>query len=578
MNSLNFNGMLEAINHADYIAVDTETNGQNIRDGRGFAIGVSVAVRIPGVGVVSDYFPFRHGDSGDLERPLLLKLKETLESFKGVVYFHNAAFDLPSLRTLGIDYQGRFKDTMLMAHLINENFPFSKSLDACTKYYLKDEGKKKSAEFEGWTKHIGWEKVMPSSLMHEYAAYDADLTLRLGEYLEPLFVKEVPEDYWWNHKMPFVRLMDKIMSRGVRIDDTLCNRMILIGEEQMVEILDMLGYDNLGPKALEDLLINRLGLPVVKRSNKTGKPSFDKGAMEVYEQILERSEDHTAELILAYRGWQKSVSSNYRAYLELLSPDGRLRPNYKLHGTKTGRMSCEKPNLQQIPRVTNKDWNGGMKKAFIPEDDFTLWEADYSQLELRLGTAYAKEESLMQVFAQGRDIFSEMAEELGMPRQDVKTQTYTLQYGGGIKRLTEVFGISEIEARRRMDHYFNTYPGFKLVSNMAQRACKQKGKLKLWSGRHRHFMYPEDEAHKAFNSVIQGGAADIVEATMLRLENEVDNDAECRMLLQVHDSVVFEIKDGTEEYYLPKIKKVMEDIPQPFGVKFAIEIKKWGES
>lgn len=137
-------------------------------------------------------------------------------------------------------------------------------------------------------------------------------------------------------------------------------------------------------------MIDELKLPVVKRSPKTGAPSFDKEAMTIYDEMLEHRDNPTANLIKQYRGWQKSVTSNYLPYVELLSLDGRLRPNYKLHGTKTGRMSCEKPNLQQIPRVSNKPWNGKMKAAFIPEDDFELWEFDYSQLELRLGTAYAK--------------------------------------------------------------------------------------------------------------------------------------------------------------------------------------------
>src|SRR6185437_5333306 len=147
--------------------------------------------------------------------------------------------------------------------------------------------------------------------------------------------------------------------------------------------------------------------------------------------------------ILEYRGWSKTTSSNYRPYLALLSPDGRLRPNYKQHGTLTGRLSCEMPNLQQIPREGSKRWNGQLKKCFITLDpDEMLLEFDYSQLELRLGAAYAKEESLIQVFREGRDIFQEMAEALEMDRQSTKTMNYAIAYGAGVTRISNVLDIS----------------------------------------------------------------------------------------------------------------------------------------
>jgi DNA polymerase-1 len=208
--------------------------------------------------------------------------------------------------------------------------------------------------------------------------------------------------------------------------------------------------------------------------------------------------------------------------------------------------------------------------------------ADYSQLELRLGTAYAEQhtdasEGLKRVFAEGRDIFTEMAGQLNMPRFQAKTTVYTVQYGGGANRLSTVFGISVERAKSIIDNYYATYPGFRTVSDMAKRKVSVNGKIQLWSGRYRHFQYPQDEARKAFNSVIQGGAADIVERTMLRLFREVDCD-DCRMLLQVHDSVVFEIRRGMEDYFRPKILAIMENIEPDFGVKFAVDMHKWGES
>jgi DNA polymerase-1 len=163
-----------------------------------------------------------------------------------------------------------------------------------------------------------------------------------------------------------------------------------------------------------------------------------------------------------------------------------------------------------------------------------------------------------------------------MARQDTKTLTYTIQYGGGINRISTVFGVSAERAGQIRENFYLSYPGFRAKANIAQSKARAKGKLRLWSGRYRHFLYPQDEAHKGFNSIIQGGAADIVERTMVRLFNTVDHEEECRMLLQVHDSIVFEIKNGLESKYLPMIKKCMENVEPDFGVRFAVDIHKWG--
>ncbi|MBK6790885.1 MAG: hypothetical protein IPG77_25530 [Betaproteobacteria bacterium] len=265
--------------------------------------------------------------------------------------------------------------------------------------------------------------------MRPYAIYDAVLTLKLYKALKKYFDEENLGTYW-KHKQEFIRTIIAMESRGIKVDVSLCKELTEIGTSVLADLTYELGGNPGSSIFLKKILIDDLKLPVVKRSTKTNAPSFDKEAMTIYDEILEHRDNPTANLIKQYRGWQKSVTSNYLPYVELLSLDGRLRPNYKLHGTKTGRMSCEKPNLQQIPRVSDKPWNGKMKAAFIPEDGFELWEFDYSQLELRLGTAYAKEETLKRVFADDRDIpLSEMATTIGMSRQDIKTLVYMTQYG-----------------------------------------------------------------------------------------------------------------------------------------------------
>lgn len=582
------------------IAVDTETNGEDCRDGRGFATGVSVAYRVAKGVYHSHYFPFRHHGPGNLNSAVLGALRELIETAPGLV-FHNAKFDIPSLATLSITVpSGRWWCTQIMAHLINENFPFDKSLNSCSKHYSGPEFVKDDSDIHETVKAVGWGRV-PADLMRRYAGLDAELTLRLMDNLWPLFVAEGLEEYWV-HKAALVEVVIAMESRGVGVNIEFCEMMISVADQAMQDYTELIGVDNPGSTTqLRKLLLDDLGLPVVKwttqdkKAKKAGKPftpqpSLDKEAMVIYEQILTTHSEHSelAEYILGYRGWEKARAAFYQAYLDHRSPDGRVRPKYRHHkdseegGTVTGRLSCAEPNLQQIPRTSDKPWNGTVKQAFKAAPGYSLFEADYSQLELRLGTAYADEEQLRTIFAEGRDIFTEMAAELGWERQPTKGFVYSTQYGAGKVRISNVFGISEDEAVDRIEAYYTKYPGFRTQSAIASSRVYQHRKVRLWSNRFRHFTNPREEAHKAFNSVIQGGAADVVERVMVALFNRVDrvSNGEVRMLLQVHDSVIFEIKDGTVDKWRPLIIQVMSDVNNicdDFGVVFSVDFHEFGK-
>lgn len=571
-----FSLLQEAVN-AGTVAIDTETNGRDIRDATGECYGVSVAYD-----TTAFYMPLRHtngsADNYDLHR-FLPVLQQVLDN--ATVIYHNAKYDLVSLRRLGLKTLGhRFVDTMVLAHKIDENRPWSgKGLDSCVKYYCKDvEGKKieKTSDYMVGVKLLGYEGLTPE-LTAEYAMWDAWITLQLYLKLEPLAAKEKLGPTW-KHSAKMVERLIHMEDWGVRIDQQLCKDMAERGRSEMEKIV--LSLDGLNPgstKDLHKLLIDEMHLPVFKLTP-GGKPSFDKFAMQEYELVLSRIESELATKILAYRGWQKSVSSNYEAYLKLLSPDGRLRPNYKMHGTTTGRLSCEKPNLQQIPKRGDKPWNGQMKQAFIPEDGYTLIEGDYSQLEFRLSAAFAKETKLLDIFADpDRDVFTEMAIELEMKRQDVKTLTYSIMYGAGVRRIQNVFGVSKTRAEEIRNNFYRAYPALQAATKFASQYVTANGRIPLWSGRNRHFVHPSDDAHKAYNSICQGGAADIVERTMLRCASNGLDTNDCRMLLQVHDSIVFEVRTELLSKFRPMIKEVMENVQPNFGVKFPVSIHMWGE-
>lgn len=371
----------------------------------------------------------------------------------------------------------------------------------------------------------------------------------------------------WETEAEFIRLIAKIKQRGIKIDVDFSRRKVIEGTKILNQIRQELGWNPGSPKQLGEYLLDELKLPILK-TNESGKPSFDKEALAEYEIYLAATENKTAQNVLTYRGWQKTVSSNYQAYLDLMDDDQILHPNYKVHGTRTARLSCENPNLQQIPRGSNKPWNGEVKKAFIPrEDGLRLYSFDFKQVEFRLAAAYAKEAELLEVFNSGADIFTEMANRLQRPRHQIKTFVYSTLYGAGKAKVSLVLGMPREDSDLLYDEYHGTWPGFKRISEKATQLAQNDGYIEYWTGRRRHLN--KREAHKAFNSVIQGGAFEIVKRRMLALKDEP-------IVLQVHDSITCE---ADPSYDTDRIKKVMEDVPEgpKFGVKFEVDLTIEGE-
>lgn len=572
------------IQESPVLAVDTEGNAKDYRhDPKAKTMGISCAWRSADhrKGVSSDYWPFFH-TLGENRSPKDLELLgEEIEAHP-VLIFHNAKYDILALENLGINVRHkRFYDTMLMGHFLNENM-LSKGLDAMSRLY-GGYPKERPDLMKQVIKTFGWEFV-PSHIMAEYSAHDAFITYQLFEKLLPDFIEEGYDGELWELECDFMRLIIKMESYGVAVDPEVCQSEIEYGEARMQEIVRHLnGLNPSSPVDLEYLLIDTLGLEAHHRTD-TGRPSFDKEAMAFYDEELSYRDDKTANFVLEYRGWQKAVSAYYSAYLRLQSHDGNIHPSFKLHGTRTGRLSCEKPNLQQIPRSGSKRWNANSKLALRARPGYTLWEVDYSNLEFRLGALYANEPNMIKPLQNGFKPFDSMAELIYGPnwtethRQGVKVFTYMTAYGAGIEKIHRIMKQDLSWAQKMRDDWYGAYPGMRTATKRAQKLADARGYALLWTGRRRHF---EDGrgAHKAFNAVIQGGAAELVKRTMLLLDRVLDWD-ECKMLLQVHDSVVFEIRNGTEALWLPLIKVLMESPgqlhPKFATVPFPVEIKRWG--
>lgn len=380
----------------------------------------------------------------------------------------------------------------------------------------------------------------------------------------------------WEWESRFIQLMAEVKRNGIKIDRKFCEKRAIQGEDILRQIKNELGWNPGSSKQIGEVLLGpEFNFPVLKESIKTGKPSFDKYAMEEYEWMLEATGSDLAKKIIRYRGWQKTVSSNYRAYLDLADRDDILHPNYKLHGTVTGRLSCEHPNLQQIPRESNNEWNGDLKTAFISRSpERIIIEFDAKQLETRLAAAVAQEQSLLEAFWSGKDVFQTMADDLGWERQDIKTFYYATMYGAGPGKIKLIFGISEWDAKKMRKDFYSAYPGLQRMARAANTYASKDGYIEYWTGRRRHLS--KNDAHKAWNSYIQGGAFEIVKRSMLRLREQI----EWPMVLQVHDSVAIEMdrKEATESN-LKEIQGILQAVPESkeMGVPFDWSYSIWGQ-
>lgn len=582
---------LMALEAADDIAVDTETSGLDVRNNVDYLMGVCVDV--PGL---SAYMPFRHRADNISMRyvPHLVRILE-----QKPLIWHNRKFDMHAFKTLGVDplrFKGPQYDTMMIAQLINEEW-YSKELDALAKLLLKKE------KFQSDVVHklgsIHGYANLPAEVHKNYGSFDAVLTRELRDYLWPMLCEQELASVYWDTEAPFTALLYSLEQRGVGTNPDFCARKAELGHNRMDTIQRRLQINPASPLDLKRYLLDELNLPVLAHTDSCdqckintrqgkrpqdhlhlheGKPSFNKKAMEDYDDILQASENPAAKLISEYRGWQKAVSSLYEPLLKKVGPDGKIRTEFKQHGTVTGRLSASNPNLQQVPRGSSKSWNGNAKSAFNSgRPGFLLYGWDYSQVELRLAAAYGQEKVLLTEFeSESADPFNVLAPIIfgkltPETRHDTKTFVYANLYGAGLPKISLQLGRSLEETRGLYENYKRGIPGIINISSQVSELVAKRGFIRYWDGRRRHIRNRGD-SYKAWNSLCQGGAAQLVKKAMLRCQ-EIEDD-NCFMVLQVHDEITFCIKEDLIPQYEPLIVKAMTDFPD-FGVRFAVEGKEW---
>jgi DNA polymerase I-like protein with 3'-5' exonuclease and polymerase domains len=583
-------GILE---RAEYVSFDTENNGHiNLFDEGVQVYGFSFCVKVDGA-YLSEYIPCFHIRGRNYARHIWEPILRTI--IKKKVIAHNVLFDTRSARMLlgecldqPFDY---FFDTTRMCHMLDENAfddgrPLQKpTLENCCKYFGVP-GKEKSVMFNMLQQVLGWAGLAGSEI-EEYGRADAIAAYKLWEVVAARLAKEDKENiaFWRELEMENYKVLYDMKTLGVTVDLDYCREWEERCNREMYKIRQELGFDPAKPSELKPVIYDTLGLPVImakrKRKDKDGvksvveTPTLDSKAMEKYEAMMEHMDNPIARRIIEYRGWSKAASSYYGAYQRLVDPDGKLRPDYKSHGTLTGRYACSNPNLQQIPKEADeKPWVKDVKKCFVPIEGHELWEFDYSQLELRLGAAFGNDKKLLEIFNdEDRDIFTEMASEMGWPRFKTKSFVYSIDYGAGPGRVRDIFNLGEGSkglalGKQYIEEFYEKYPGLGRANDNAKYEAITTGRIRYWSGHYRHFNGRE-EAYKAFNSKIQGGSADLVKMVMNRLKKAMP---ELRILLQIHDALWFEIPTEKREYYLARIKEIMSNpFPDMDRVKFAVD-------
>lgn len=560
--------------------VDVETTGLSIFGSasreRDHVIGVAVDT-----GREAYYLPFRHSNGTNLPWnavPFLIKyLSDPHRTYLG----YNYGYDLHMMeRDLHIPMPDHFEDAMLALHLVNENEPSFKLKEVCDRYGIGDGSLQESVledrVFER-CQGLGLEcsrspradnnvksmmHVLEPALVEPYACDDVRLTRQLMELLrEALEIGGLTEIF--RQVCYYDRIVVEMEHVGMHVDRECISRYQAEAEENAADALARLheaaGFE-LNPNSSKRVC-EWLGV----------ESSAADRLVELIDAGGEQAE--RARLIQEARGWLSVDSRYYTPYLASMDADDVLHCNLNLIGTYTGRLSCSKPNLQAVAKATQVF---KVKDVFTAREGMTMIQADYKQAEMRLVTHYTKDPIMRDLIESDADLHSATAEMLGIPRNAAKRINFSVIYGIGYRKLAHNLRVDEKVAKDYLERYHGLYPGFRKLMYELEDFAKLNGYVEMWTGRIRHFNVPEADPHKAMSNVIQGGVAEIVRVAISRLYPAI-RDLGGQMLMQVHDSVIFEVPDEALAVALPTIKLIMEDFDFVPRVGVDVEYgKSWG--
>ena len=562
---------IQRLGAAEAIAFDTETTSLDYMQAD--LVGVSFAVE-PGHAA---YVPFGHdypGAPDQLGRQVVLeKLRPILESERPAKIGQNLKYDMSVLARAGIALAGVAFDTMLESYVLDSTAT-RHDMDSLALKYLGH----RTIHFEDiagkGAKQLTFNQI-PVEDAGPYAAEDADVTLRLHRALRPRLEEHASLAALCDTvEVPLVPVLSRVERNGVRIDVRLLNRQSAELAERMREIESSAhesagGPFNLGSaKQIRTILFDQLGLPVRAKTPK-GQPSTAESVLQ------ELAFDHELpKLILEHRAMSKLKSTYTDALPACVNPaTGRVHTSYHQAVASTGRLSSSDPNLQNIPVRTHEGRR--IRQAFVADPGFRLVAADYSQIELRIMAHLSGDEGLLDAFARGADIHRATAAEVfaggtgevtDEQRRSAKAINFGLIYGMSAFGLARQLGIERGEAQSYVDLYFSRYPGVKAFMDVTRESARDRGYVETVFGR--RLYVPEiksSNVHRrqyaertAINAPMQGTAADIIKRAMLDLDAWIaESGAPVRMIMQVHDELVFEVAREAVGDFTPLVRERM---------------------
>lgn len=578
------------------VAVDTETDALDANNAN--LVGVSLCVA-PGRAA---YIPLRHvepvkGAEGDLfgdakaaadvfqpaegQIPLddaIARLKPLLENPGVLKVGQNLKYDLSVLARYGIRV-APFDDTMLISYVLDAG-KGGHGMDELARRHLGHQPITFSDVTGTGKAKVTFDRV-PLDRATAYAAEDADVTLRLWRMMKPRLVAEKRVTVYETLERPLVPVVARMEAHGIRVDRNMLSRLsgdfsqILVRLEE--EIQDDAGerFQVSSPKQIGDILFGKMGLPGAKKT-----PSGQWATPATLLEELAQAGHELPKKILEWRQLAK-LKSTYTDSLQQHADreTDRVHTSFSLAATTTGRLSSSDPNLQNIPIRTEEGRR--IRRAFVAAEGNRLISADYSQIELRLLAHIADIPQLRQAFADGIDIHAATASAMfGVPlkemtadlRRRAKTINFGIIYGISAFGLADRLGIGREEASAFIKQYFERFPGIRAYIDDTKRSCRDLGYVTTLFGRVCHYPQirsnnPNERAsveRQAINAPIQGSAADIIRRAMIRMEDALKAERlTVRMLLQVHDELVFEAPEDEVEKALPVISRIMVEAPAP---------------
>ncbi len=573
--------LVEKLRSESVLCFDTETDSPNPVSAN--LVGFSFSAR-PGSGY---YVPVNVAGGLD-EKEVLDLIQPLFENEKTTLVAHNYKFDWLMLHRAGVGIKAKPFDTMVAAYLIDAGQKIK--MDELSKKYLNYSPVPIEELIGKGKKQISMADLSPEEV-YLYACEDADITLRLYEIFKEQLKKDELEETAHTVDFPLMEVLAEIEYQGVKLDVEMLEGFSKDLETDLKELEQQI-YDKAGEEfninstqQLGEILFEKLGLPSGKKT-KTGRYSTNESVLTKLAVKYE-----IPSLILEYRQLAKLKSTYVDALPSLINEDtGRVHTDFNQSVAATGRLSSSNPNLQNIPIRTKRGRE--IRKAFIADEGFKILSADYSQVELRVIAHIAKDEAMIKAFRNGEDIHARTAKEifhldsLGEVTQDhrrkAKEVNFGIPYGLSAYGLAQNLGIENSEGKEMIDEYFNQFPNILNYINDTKQYAKEYGHVKTLIGRRRYV--PDINSGNwnvrgfaervAINMPIQGTAADIIKLAMINIHNWLkENGKKSRMLLQVHDELVFEIHESELDEVPSKIEEVMEqsfEMDVPLSVEAGI--------